>query len=155
MLSGNLEAMANLSMEDLDKILAAILTGMTVDEFNAEVKKWIDTGKHPRWKRLYTELAYQPMIEVMPYLRANDFKTCMVTGGAQDFLRVYSEQVYGIPTEQVVGTMGGIMFGYDKNGRPMLTCYCIEHGQRCVKQDAQGEFQMACQTLAHFAHFPF
>jgi hypothetical protein len=120
-LSGNREAMAKLSMEDLEKILTATLTGMTVDEFDVEVKKWIDTAKHQRWKRLYTELTYQPMLEVMQYLRANGFKTYMVTGGTQDFVRVYSERVYGIPPGLVVGTMNGVMFGYDKNGRPMLT----------------------------------
>jgi len=120
-LSGNREAMAKLSMEDLEKILAATLTGMTVDEFNAEVKKWIETVKHPRWKRLYTELVYQPMLEVMQYLRANGFKTYIVTGGGQDFVRVYSARVYGIPPEQVVGTMGGTKYGYDKDGRPILT----------------------------------
>ena len=75
---------------DLEKILAATLTGMTADEFNAEVKKWIATAKHPRWKRPYTELTYQPMLEVMSYLRANGYKTYIVTGGGQDFVRVYS-----------------------------------------------------------------
>jgi hypothetical protein len=64
-LSGNREAMAKLTMSDLEKILAATLTGMTTDEFNAEVKKWIETARHPRWKRFYTELIYQPMLEVM------------------------------------------------------------------------------------------
>jgi len=103
------------------KILAATLSGMTVDRFNAEVKKWIETAKHPRWNRPYTELVYQPMLEVMRYLRANGFKTYIVTGSGQDFVRVYSERVYGIPPEQVVGTMGATKFGYDRNGRPMLT----------------------------------
>jgi len=103
------------------KILAATLSGMTVDGFNAEVKKWIETAKHPRWNRPYTELVYQPMLEVMRYLRANGFKTYIVTGSGQDFVRVYSERVYGIPPEQVVGTMGATKFGYDRNGRPMLT----------------------------------
>ncbi|MGO9021264.1 MAG: HAD family hydrolase [Syntrophobacteraceae bacterium] len=121
LLSGNREAMEKLTQEDLEKILAATLTGMTVDEFNVEVKQWIDTAKHPRWKRLYTELVYQPMLEVMQYLRTNGFKTYIVTGGGQDFVRVYSERVYGIPPEQVVGTMGATQFGYDKNGQPMLT----------------------------------
>ncbi len=120
-LSGNREAMAKLSMNDLEKILAATRIGMRVDEFRAEVKKWIDTAKHPRWKRLYTDLVYQPMLEVMQYLRANGFKTYIVTGGGQDFVRVYSEAVYGIPREQVVGTAGGTKYGYDENGRPMLT----------------------------------
>ena len=120
-LSGNREAMAKLSMKDLEKILAATLTGMTVDEFNAEVKKWLETAKDPRWKRSYTELVYQPMLEVMKFFRANGYKTYFVTGGGQDFVRVYSEQVYGIPPEQVVGTAGGTKYGYDKSGKPMLT----------------------------------
>jgi phosphoglycolate phosphatase-like HAD superfamily hydrolase len=120
-LSGNREAMAELSMKDLFKILAATLTGMSVDDFNAEVKEWLATAKHPRWKRPYTELVYQPMLEVMQYLRANGYKTYFVTGGGQDFVRVYSEQVYGIPPEQVVGTAGGTKYGYDKSGKPFLT----------------------------------
>jgi phosphoglycolate phosphatase-like HAD superfamily hydrolase len=120
-LSGNREAMAKLSMKDLEKILVATLTGMTVDEFTAEVAKWIATAKHPRWDRLYTELTYQPMLEVMQYLRANGYKTYIVTGGGQDFVRVYSERVYGIPPEQVVGTAGGTKYGYDKSGKPFLT----------------------------------
>ena len=120
-LSGDREAMAKLSMEDLEKILAATLTGMSVDEFNAEVKKWLATAKDPRWKRPYTELTYQPMQEVLKYLRANGYKTYIVTGGGQDFVRVYSEQVYGIPPEQVVGTAGGTKYGYDKDGKPFLT----------------------------------
>ena len=120
-LSGNREAMAKLSMKDLEKLLAVTLTGMTVDEFNAEVTKWIVTAKHPRWNRLYTELTYQPMLEVMRYLRENGYKTYIVTGGGQDFVRVYSERVYGIPPEQVVGTAGGVKYGYDQSGKPILT----------------------------------
>ncbi len=120
-LSGNREAMAKLSMKDLEKILAATLTGMSVDEFSAEVKKWLATAKHPRYDRLYTELTYQPMREVLQYLRANGFKTYIVTGGGQDFVRVYAEQIYGIPPEQVVGSVGGTKYGYDKNGKPFLT----------------------------------
>jgi phosphoglycolate phosphatase-like HAD superfamily hydrolase len=120
-LSGNLEAIAKLSMKDLEKILAATLTGMTVDEFNAEVKKWIEAAKDSRWKRPYTELIYQPMLEVMQHFRANGYKTFIVTGGGQDFVRAYAEQVYGIPPEQVVGTAGGTKYCYDKAGRPMLT----------------------------------
>ena len=94
---------------------------MTVDDFNAEVAKWIATAKDGRWKRPYTELTYQPMQEVLSYLRANGFKTYIVTGGGQDFVRVYSERVYGIPPEQVVGTMGGTSYSYDKDGKPILT----------------------------------
>jgi len=120
-LSGNREAMAKLSMRELEKILAVTLTGMTVDEFNAEARKWLETAKHPRWNRPYTELVYQPMLEVMRLFRANGYKTYFVTGGGQDFVRVYSEQVYGIPPEQVVGSAGATQFGYDKAGKPILT----------------------------------
>jgi haloacid dehalogenase-like hydrolase len=120
-LSGNREAMAKLSLKDVEKILVATLTGMSVDEFSSEVSKWLASAKHPRWDRLYTALVYQPMLEVMQYLRDNGFKTYFVTGGGQGFVRVYSERVYGIPPEQVVGTMGGTKYGYDKNGKPVLT----------------------------------
>ena len=120
-LSGNREAMARLSQDDLMKILVATLTGMSVDDFNAEAKKWIAEAKHPRWQRPYTELTYQPMQEVLQYLRANGFKTYIVTGGGQDFVRVYAEQTYGIPPEDVVGTAGGTKYGYDKSGKPFLT----------------------------------
>ena len=78
-------------------------------------------GQHPRWQRPYTELVYQPMLEVLRLFRANGYKTYIVTGGGQDFVRVCSEQVYGIPPEQVVGTAGGTSYGFDKTGRPELT----------------------------------
>jgi haloacid dehalogenase-like hydrolase len=120
-LSGDREAMAKLSIPDLEKILAATLTGMAVDTFNEEAKKWTDLAKDGRWKRPYTELTYQPMQEVLSYLRANGFKTYIVTGGGQDFVRIYSERVYGIPPEQVVGTAGGTTYSYDQDGKPILT----------------------------------
>ena len=120
-LSGNREAMAKLSMKDLEKILAATLTGMTVEEFSAEAKTWLAAAKHPRWKRPYTELTYQPMQEVLRYFRDNGYKTYIVTGGGQDFVRVYSEEVYGIPPEQVVGSAGATKYGYTTGGRPTLT----------------------------------
>ena len=120
-LSGNREAIAKLPMKDLEKILAATLTGISTDEFQAEVKQWLGEAKDPRWKKPYTELTYQPMQEVLKYLRANGYKTYIVTGGGQDFVRVYAEQTYGIPPEQVVGTMSGTKYGYDKDGKPFLT----------------------------------
>ena len=77
--------------------------------------------RRARWKRPYTELVYAPMLEVMRYLRANAYRTYIVTGGGQDFDRVYAEEVYGIPAEQVVGTAGVTKYGYDKEGKPFLT----------------------------------
>ena len=120
-LSSGLEAIVKLQLQGLEEILLAALSGMSVDEFESEVKKWIGTAKHPRWKRPYTDLTYQPMLEVLQYLRANAYRTYIVTGGGQDFVRVYSQQVYGIPPEQVAGTAEGIKFGYDKDGKPFLT----------------------------------
>jgi uncharacterized protein (TIGR03000 family) len=119
-LSGDREAIAKLPMKDLEEILVATLTGMSVDDFQADVKKWLATAKHPRYKRPYTELTYQPMLELLKFFRANGYKTYIVTGGGQDFVRVYAEQVYGIPPEQVVGTMGAVKYGHDKSGRPVL-----------------------------------
>ncbi len=120
-LTGDREAMAKLSMDDLMKILAATLTGMSVEEFRAEAGNWIESAKDHRWQRPYTQLTYQPMQEVLKYLRDNGFKTYIVTGGGQDFVRVYAERVYGIPPEQVVGSAGGTKYGYEKDGRPFLT----------------------------------
>ena len=78
-------------------------------------------SKHPRWRKRYTELTYLPMQEVLKYLRANSYKTYIVTGGGQDFVRVYAEQTYGVPPEQVVGTALSTKYGYEKNGKPFLT----------------------------------
>jgi phosphoglycolate phosphatase-like HAD superfamily hydrolase len=120
-LSGNREAIANLSQLDLELIAVTTLSGMTVDEFAAEARKWLAAAKDPRWKRHYTDLTYQPMQEAMNYLRANGYETYIVTGGGEDFVRQYSDRVYGIPPTQVVGSAGGTTFGYDKDGRPFLT----------------------------------
>ncbi len=120
-MSGDREAIAKLPMADIEKIAIATLTGMSVDEFRAEAARWTAAARDPRWKRPYTDLTYQPMQEVLKYLRANGYKTYIVTGGGQDFVRTYAERVYGIPPEQVVGTAGATKFGYDKDGRPFLT----------------------------------
>jgi len=119
-LSGNREAIAKLPLRDLEKIILVTLTGMTTDEFEAEGKKWLAAARDPRWKRPYTELTYQPMLEVLTYLRANGFKTYIVTGFGQDFVRLYSQQVYGIPPEQVVGSALAVKYDYAKNGKPIL-----------------------------------
>jgi phosphoglycolate phosphatase-like HAD superfamily hydrolase len=119
-MSGNRAAMAKLTTADLYKLLGATLSGMNVETFHEEVNDWLKTARDPRWKKPFTDLIYQPMIEVMQYFRANGYRTYFVTGGGQDFVRVYSETVYGIPPEQVVGTAGGTTFGYDAKGRPVL-----------------------------------
>jgi phosphoglycolate phosphatase-like HAD superfamily hydrolase len=120
-LSGNRAAIAKLQVKDLEVIAAATLTGMTTEQFQEQVKQWLATARDPRWHRPYTELTFQPMQEVLTYLRTNGYKTYIVTGGGQDFVRVYAEQTYGIPPEQVVGTIGGTKYGYDRDGKPVIT----------------------------------
>ena len=88
-LTGDLQAIAKLPKDELVKVLAATLTGMSVDQFQAEVKSWLKTAKDPRWKRPYTELTYLPMTELLKYLRESGYKTYITTGGGQDFVRVY------------------------------------------------------------------
>lgn len=121
LLNGDRAAMEKLNMKDLLKLATATLTGISVEEFEAEAKRWLVEAKDPRWKKPYTELTYQPMQEVLKYLWASGFKTFIVTGGGQDFVRQYSEATYGISPEQVVGTMGGTKYGYAKDGKPFLT----------------------------------
>jgi len=119
-LSGDRQAMARFTQQDLEKIIVATLTGMTTDAFDAEVKAWLATAKDPRWKRPFTDLTYQPMQEAMRYLRASGYKTFIVTGFGQDFVRVYSQQIYGIPPEQVIGSALAVKFAYAKDGKPIL-----------------------------------
>jgi len=119
-LTGNLEAVARLPVPELQKILVATLTGMSVDQFQAQVKLWIDSARDRRWKRPYTDLKYEPMIEVLNFMRAKGYRTYIVTGGGQDFVRVFADKAYGIPPEQVVGTASGTKFEYGENGEPYL-----------------------------------
>ena len=118
-LTGDREAIAKLGLEPLLKIVAATLTGVDVDTFRDEVAKWIAEARDPRWKRPYTELTYAPQIELLKYLRSVGYRTCIVTGGGQDFVRVYAEGVYGIPPEQVVGSAGAVSYQYGAKG-PVL-----------------------------------
>jgi hypothetical protein len=118
-LSSDPEKVTNFTEKDWTEIVGATHAGMSNDEFEQIVKQWLATAKHPRFKRPYTELVYQPMLEVMGYLRANGFRTYFVTGGGQEFVRVYAERVYGIPPEQVVGS--SIVTKYEmKDGKPVL-----------------------------------
>ena len=120
-LKGDRAAIAKLTLPDLEKLAMATLTGMSVDTFSVEAQKWLAAAKDPRWKKPYTELTYLPMQEVLMYLRANGYKTYIVTGGGQDFVRQYSERVYGIPPEQVVGSAVSVKYGYAEDGKPFLT----------------------------------
>ena len=113
------QAIEKFQEHDWEKILGATLSGMTNADFLSEVKRWLQTAKHPRFKRPYTELVYQPMLEVMDYLRQNSFKIYIVTGGGQDFVRAYGQSVYGVPPEHVIGS--SISMKYEmRNGTPVL-----------------------------------
>jgi phosphoglycolate phosphatase-like HAD superfamily hydrolase len=101
------------------EIIIVTHAGMTTAEFEQIVKEWIATAKHPKFKRPYTECVYQPMIELLAYLRANGFKTFIVSGGGIEFMRPWTEKVYGIPPEQVVGS--SIKTKYEwRDGKPVL-----------------------------------
>ncbi|MGH7987535.1 MAG: HAD family hydrolase [Candidatus Binataceae bacterium] len=118
-LANDRAAMANFSESDWEAILAATHAGMTTEAFQALVKQWLATARDPRFHQPYTALVYQPMLEVMDYLRANGFRIYIVTGGGQEFVRAYSQRVYGIPPEQVVGS--SILTKYEyRDGKPVL-----------------------------------
>jgi hypothetical protein len=101
--------------------LAAVThAGMTTDEFAKIVADWIASARHPKFNRLYTDMVYQPMMELLAYLRANGFKTFIVSGGGIEFMRVFAEEVYGVPPEQVIGS--GIVTKFEMvDGVPVLT----------------------------------
>jgi phosphoglycolate phosphatase-like HAD superfamily hydrolase len=101
------------------QIVMATHAGMTTEEFEKAVSDWITTAKHPKTGRFYSEMVYQPMLELLAYLRANGFKTFIVSGGGIEFMRVFSEQVYGIPPEQVIGSSGKLKFDL-RDGKPVL-----------------------------------
>lgn len=100
-------------------LILATHSGMTTDEFEASVRRWIGTAKHPRFGKLYSELAYQPMLELLDYLRSSGFKTFIVSGGGIEFMRVFVEKLYGIPPEQVVGSIFKTRYEL-RDGAPVL-----------------------------------
>ncbi len=118
-LANDREAMARFTEQDWVKIMSATQTGMTTEAFSKIAQEWLARACHPRFKRPFTELVYQPMIEVMQYLRDSGFKTYIVTGGGQEFVRAYGERVYGVPPEQVVGSSVATKYEY-QDGRPVL-----------------------------------
>lgn len=119
-LDGNMKALMASGEKGLAELIMATHTGMTTDEFTTAVCEWLATAKHPTYKRAYTQLVYQPMLELLAYLRHNGFKTFIVSGGTVEFMRAFSEKVYGIPPEQVVGTSFVTKFQMPGNGAPVL-----------------------------------
>jgi phosphoglycolate phosphatase-like HAD superfamily hydrolase len=120
-LAGDDKALAALDEKSLLQIIAATHAGMTTSEFTSIVENWIETARHPpRFVRPYTELVYQPMLELLAYLRANGFKTFIASGGGIEFMRPWVPRVYGIPPEQVIGSSGVVKFEKDSDGKPIL-----------------------------------
>jgi len=119
LLKGDMKGVAASGEKGVLEIVAATHTGMTTDEFAQTVQNWITTAKHPTTGRLYTEMVYQPMLELLAYLRVNGFKTFIVSGGGVEFMRPWTERVYGIPPEQVVGSAGKLKLEV-RDGKPVL-----------------------------------
>jgi phosphoglycolate phosphatase-like HAD superfamily hydrolase len=119
-LDNDMRALAASGERGILAIIMATHAGMTTDEFRKVVLDWIATARHPRFQRPYTDLVYQPMIELLAYLRGNGFKTFIVSGGGVEFMRPWVEKAYGIPPEQVVGSSGVTKFEISADGKPVL-----------------------------------
>ena len=158
-LEGDMAALGAAGEEGLVKLLAATHAGMTSTEFEAEVKDWLATARHPKFDRPYTDLVFQPMLEVLDYLRANDFQTWIVSGGGIDFMRPWTEAVYGIPPWQVIGSQidvtyndrdgpprfdrsAGIFFIDDKAGKPVGILRHIGREPVIAFGNSDGDYQM-------------
>jgi hypothetical protein len=118
-LDGDMKTLAEAGEHGMAELVMATHAGMTTEEFQKIVLDWFATARHPRFKRPYTELSYQPMIELLAYLRANGFKTFIVSGGGIEFMRPWTQRVYGVPPEQVVGSSIKTQFQM-RDGRPEL-----------------------------------
>jgi haloacid dehalogenase-like hydrolase len=117
-LDGDMQALGEAGEKGLVEIVMATHAGMSTEEFERIVKDWLATARHPRFKRPYTDLVYQPMVELLAYLRANGFKTYIVSGGGVEFMRPWTEQAYGVPPEQVVGSSIKLRYVFDGGAAP-------------------------------------
>ena len=159
------QALGAAGMKGLLELAVATHTGMTSDEFDRIAREWFATARHPRFNRLYTDLAYQPMVELLGYLRASGFKTYIVSAGGIEFMRVISERLYGIPPEQVIGSSGKIKYELrngvpvivrlpefdffdDKEGKPVAIQKFIGHRPIAAFGNSDGDQQMLQWTAA-------
>lgn len=134
LLKGDMKGVAASGEAGIAALMAATHSGMSTDEFATTVGDWIGAAKHPKTGRLYTDMVYQPMLELLAYLRANDFKTYIVSGGGIEFMRPWTERVYGIPPEQVVGTTGGLRFEMGTSG-PVI----VKLAELVLNDDKEGK----------------
>src|SRR5205085_12634382 len=140
-------------------IMAVSHSGMSTEAFTKIVAQWFDTARHPRFNRLYSDLVYQPMLELMAYLRANDFKTYIVSGGGVEFMRPWTEKIYGVPPEQVIGSsiktkfvmrdgiptifrLPEVNFIDDKAGKPVGINEYIGHRPIAAFGNSDGDLEM-------------
>jgi len=164
-LEGDKETLAQAGMEGLAKLIMASHAGMTTDQFAKTVRDWLKTARHPRFQRPYNELVYQPMLELLIYLRANGFKTYIVSGGGIEMIRVFAEEAYGIPPEQVIGSsiktkfelrdgqpvivrLPEIDFIDDKEGKPVAINKFIGRRPIAAFGNSDGDLQMLQWTAA-------
>jgi phosphoglycolate phosphatase-like HAD superfamily hydrolase len=141
LLAGDMKALMAGGEKSLMTVLVTAHSGMTTDEFDKTVKDWLATSKHPKTGRAYNQMVYQPMLELLAYLRANGFKTFIVSGGGVEFIRGFAEQTYGIPPEQVIGTQGKFKFEM-RDGKPVL----IKLAELQFNDDKEGK-PIAIQTI--------
>jgi phosphoglycolate phosphatase-like HAD superfamily hydrolase len=159
------DALMRLSLHDVVQIVMATHAGMTTDEFAVHVADWLQTARHPRFDQPFHHVTYQPMLELLDYLRANGFKTFIVSGGGRDFIRVFADERYGIPPEQVMGSMGQtafqvwdegpvlvkqpeISFVDDKAGKPVGIHHFIGRRPIAAFGNSDGDLQMLQWTAA-------
>jgi phosphoglycolate phosphatase-like HAD superfamily hydrolase len=164
-LKGDLKAALAGGEPALVELVMATHAGMTTDEFAAIAKDWLTTAQHPSLKRCYTELAYQPMVELLDYLRANGFKTFIVSGGGVEFMRACAESVYGVPPEQIIGSsnktqyelrdgkpvilrLPELYFFNDKAGKPAAIQHYIGKRPIAAFGNSDGDLQMLQWTTA-------
>ena len=165
LLAGDMKGVMAGGTKSLLELLGAAQSGMTPEEFEKVVNQWMATAKDPRFKRPYAELTYQPMQEVLRYLRANGFRTFIVSGGTVDFMRAFTEPVYGIPNEQVIGSrqkfafevkdgkpmvmmQPSLEFNDDKEGKPIAIAQIIGKRPIAAFGNSDGDFQMLQWTTA-------
>lgn len=163
--TGDLETVFEGGTEALLEVVTATHSGMPVEVFTAEVAEWLAEARHPTTGRPYTEMVYQPMLELLDHLRANGFQTWIVSGGGIDFIRAFADEVYGIPPQQVIGTMTdiafeivdgraevvkapGIAFIDDKEGKPLAIARHIGRRPVFVGGNSDGDLAMAQWTMA-------